>query len=108
MPVTFVQPVYLWLLLLLLPLWLLSLISPLRLTALRRWLSLGLRTVILCALVFALAGTQVVWPAEHTSTVFVVDNSDSVSPATRAQADQYIQTALSRMPQGDRAGIVVF
>ncbi|HEY0735513.1 MAG TPA: VWA domain-containing protein [Herpetosiphonaceae bacterium] len=108
MPVSFVQPVYLWLLLLLLPLWLLSLISPLRLTALRRWLSLGLRTVILCTLVFALAGAQLVWPAEHMTTVFVVDNSDSVSPVTRAKADQYIQAALSRMPEGDRGGIVVF
>ncbi|HEX6290625.1 MAG TPA: VWA domain-containing protein [Herpetosiphonaceae bacterium] len=108
MPVSFVQPVYLWLLLLLVPLWLLALVSPLRVTPWRRRTSLGLRTVILSTLVLALAGAQFVQPASHTATVFVVDNSDSVAPATRARADQYIQSALSRMPRGDRGGIVVF
>jgi Mg-chelatase subunit ChlD len=108
MPVSFVQPVYLWLLLLLLPFWLLGLISPLRLTGLRRFLSLGLRTAMLCALVFSLAGAQLVLSSQHTTTVFLVDNSDSISPAIRARADQYIQSALSDMPEGDRGGIVVF
>jgi Mg-chelatase subunit ChlD/uncharacterized membrane protein len=108
MPISFVQPVYAWLLLLLVPLWLLALVSPLRIAPWRRWLSLGLRTLMFSALALALAGAQFVRPAAHTTTVFVVDNSDSVAPATRAKADRYIQAALSRMPEGDRGAIVVF
>jgi Mg-chelatase subunit ChlD/uncharacterized membrane protein len=108
MPVSFVQPGYLWLLLLLAPLWLLALASPLRLTTWRRWFSLGLRTLIFGVLVLALAGAQFVRSAAHLTTVFVVDNSDSVAPATRVKADQYIQSALSHMPEGDRGAIVVF
>ncbi len=108
MPFSFVQPAYLWLLLLLAPLWAVALIDPRRTAAWLRWTSLGLRTVILVALVFALAGAQLRWPAGQTTTVFVVDNSDSVAPTARAQADLYIKAALQRMPTGDRAAIVVF
>lgn len=105
---SFIQPSYLWLLLLLIPIWVIGVIGPRRAARWRRWTSLGFRTIIFSALVLALAGAQLIWPAGSTTTVFVIDNSDSVSPATRAQADQYVQTALARMPQGDRGAVVVF
>lgn len=108
MPISFIQPIYLWLLLLLIPLWIVALIGPRRVASWRRWSSLGFRTTILALLVLSLAGAQFVWPAQNTTTVFVVDNSDSVSPAARAQADQYIQSALAQMPVGDRGAVVVF
>lgn len=108
MPFSFVQSAYLWLLLLLVPLWVIALIGPRRTAAWLLWTSLGLRTVILSALVFALAGAQLRWPAGQTTTVFVIDNSDSVAPVARARADLYVQAALQRMPANDRASIVVF
>lgn len=106
--VTFIQLGYLWLLLLLVPLWAVALIDPRRTVALRRWLSLGLRTIILVALVLAIAGVQIVQRSSSLTTVFVIDNSDSVAPAMRARADQYVQAALEQMPPNDQAAIVVF
>ena len=106
--ITFVQPAFLWLLLLLVPLWALALLDPRRVPALRRWLSLGLRSIIFAALVLALAGAQAVQRSSNLTTVFVIDNSDSVAPALRAKADQYVQTALDHMPPDDQAAIVVF
>ncbi len=108
MPFSFVQPAYLWLLLLLVPLWALAFAAPTRTTPWRRWASVVLRTTILGALVLSLAGTQFLWRSGQITTVFVIDNSDSVAPVARAKADQYVETAISRMPQGDRAAIVVF
>ncbi len=108
MPVSFVQPVYLWLLLLLVPVWLLALAAPSRLARWRRLTSLGLRTIILLAIVLALSGAQIVWPASETTTIFLVDHSDSVSPVERARAESFIRDALSHKPSDDRAAIVVF
>lgn len=112
MSFSFVQPQHLWLLLLLIPLIGLALAYP---DALRRrtapwrfWLSLGLRTLIFGALVFALAGAQWVRKAPATTTVFVIDSSDSVSPNARAQAEQYVKDALTTMASGDRAAVIVF
>jgi uncharacterized membrane protein/uncharacterized protein YegL len=108
MPVSFVQPTYLWLLLLLPLLWALALVEPRRVAQWRRWLSLALRTAIFAALVLALAGAQVLWAGSDTTTVFVIDNSDSIAPAARARADQYVQQALDVMPTDDRGAVVVF
>ncbi len=67
-----------------------------------------LRSLILAALVLALAGTQVVRAAPNMTTVFVLDTSDSISPAARARGEAYIAKALRTMPEGDRAAVVVF
>jgi Ca-activated chloride channel family protein len=48
------------------------------------------------------------WSSSRTTTVFVIDHSDSVAPSMRAQADEYVRTALGRMPHGDQAAIIVF
>ena len=108
MPISFIQPAYLWLLLLLVPIWALAFAGPRRVASWRRWSSVVLRTGMWIALVLALAGIQWVWPAQQTTTAFVIDASDSVSPAARAAADRFVQTALSGMPTGDRNAIVVF
>ena len=105
---TFIQPTYLWLLLLLPPLWALALVDPRRVSKLRRRLSLVLRTVMLVALVLALAGAQMVRRSDGVTTVFVLDTSDSVSATLRAQADEYVGQALQAMPPTDRAALVVF
>jgi uncharacterized membrane protein len=105
---SFIYPGALWLLLLLIPLWLLALLAPRRLSPLRFWFSLGLRTVLVLLLVLSLAGTQIVHGVEHVTTVFLIDSSDSVSPAARSQAEAFVQQALNARPADDRAAIVLF
>lgn len=108
MHLSFVYPLALWLLLLLAPLWALAIRAPRRLSRGRFWLSLVLRSLLFVALVGSLAGTQVVRRVDELTTVFLVDSSDSVAPEARAQAEQFIQQALSTMPERDRGAIVVF
>ncbi len=75
---------------------------------LRGWLSLAVRGVLLVVLVLALAGTQLVRPVEHQAVVFLVDGSDSVTPAQREWAVQYINDALATRAPEDEAGVVLF
>ncbi|MFL5717846.1 MAG: VWA domain-containing protein [Chloroflexota bacterium] len=74
----------------------------------RRRLALGVRTLLLAALVFALAGFQLVLPVDRLATVFVVDMSDSVGNAGRQDALAFLRETLKERPDGDVAGIVAF
>jgi uncharacterized membrane protein/Mg-chelatase subunit ChlD len=105
---SFIFPIFLWLLLLLPPLWALTLLAPRRLSRVRFWFSLALRTCALLGLILALSGTQLVQPVGAVTTVFLLDGSDSVSLSQRARAETFIQQALDQMPRDDRAAIVVF
>ncbi|MFN8566016.1 MAG: hypothetical protein U0Z44_00520 [Kouleothrix sp.] len=69
----------------------------------RFWLGLLLRSVLLGTLVLGLAGTQLVRPVRALTTVFLLDSSDSIAPAQRRRATQYIEQALRTLPPGDRA-----
>jgi uncharacterized membrane protein len=86
----------------------LHLASRRRLGAGRRRLALALRTVLLSALVLALAGFQLVLPVDRLATVFVVDLSDSVGNAGRQDALAFLRETLAEKPDGDMAGIVAF
>ena len=66
------------------------------------------RTVMLSALVLALAGFRVVLPVDRLATVFVVDLSDSVGNDGREDALAFLRETLDVMPDGDVAGIVAF
>lgn len=105
---SFIYPEMLWLLLIIGLIWLVALVTPRRVAAWRFWTSLGLRTLLGLLLVLAVAGVQLVLPVQHTTTVFLLDGSDSVPSAARAQAEGFIQAALQAMPEGDQAAIVVF
>ena len=74
----------------------------------RRRVALVVRTLLLAALVFALAGFQLVLPVNRLSTVFVVDMSDSVGNAGREDALAFLRETLKERPAGDVAGIVAF
>jgi len=71
-------------------------------------LAVGFRGALLMLLVLALAGVQLVRPTTTLCTVFVVDVSDSVAPALRAQALDYIRQAAKGMKRDDRAAVVAF
>jgi uncharacterized membrane protein len=105
---SFIYPEMLWLLPLLAGLWALALAIPRRLSPTRFGISLGLRSLIMLALILAAAGTQLVLPVQRLTTVFLIDASDSVSPSARAQAETLVAEALEAMPADDRAAIVVF
>jgi uncharacterized membrane protein len=105
---SFIYPAALWLLLLLIPLWVLALLAPPRLTPVRFWLSLGLRSLLLLLLVCSLAGTQIVHGVQQVTTVFLIDSSDSVSPSARSRAEAFVQDALQARAEHDRAAIVLF
>ena len=79
-----------------------------RLGAGRRRLALIVRTVLLIALVFALAGFRIVLPVDRLATVFVVDLSDSVGNDGREDALAFLRETLAVIPDGDVAGIVAF
>jgi uncharacterized membrane protein len=79
-----------------------------RMGAARRRLILGVRVLLLAALVCALAGLQIVLPVDRLAVVFAVDMSDSVGTAGREEALAYIRDSLKTRPQDDVAGIVAF
>jgi Mg-chelatase subunit ChlD len=64
--------------------------------------------LLLTLVVLALAGIQIRTPANNLTAVFVLDISDSISPEEQARGETYIRAALSEMPRGDQAAIVVF
>jgi uncharacterized membrane protein/uncharacterized protein YegL len=74
----------------------------------RRRVAVLLRLVVLGALVFALAGFQLILPVDRLATVFVVDLSDSVGEPGREAALAFVRGSLEEMPDGDEAGIVAF
>ncbi|MDY7039281.1 MAG: VWA domain-containing protein [Chloroflexota bacterium] len=108
MHLSFIYPAALWLLLIIPPLIGLALLGRRRPTRARFWVGLVLRSLLLLALILSLAGMQVRTQADQLTVVFVVDASDSVPAAERAQAVELIRTALREMPRGDLAAVVVF
>jgi Mg-chelatase subunit ChlD len=105
---SFITPAALVLLILLPLLAAFTLLTPRRVAPGRFWASLLIRSVVLVALVLGLAGAQLVRPVRALTTVFLIDASDSVAPAQRERADQYVADALHTMPAGDLAAVVVF
>lgn len=74
-----------------------------------RYLALiTLRTLILVSLILAFAGAQLTRSVDHTAVVFLIDGSDSLSPALREQAIDYVNTSIAAAAPDDRAAVVVF
>ena len=74
----------------------------------RRRVAVVVRALLLSALVFALAGFQLVLPVDRLATVFVVDLSDSVGTQGREDSLAYVREALEAKGDEDVAGIVAF
>jgi uncharacterized membrane protein len=70
--------------------------------------ALVVRTMLLTALVLALAGFRLVLPVDRLATVFVVDLSDSVGNAGREDALAFLRETLALREDDDLAGIVAF
>ncbi len=81
----------------------LSLMSPWRRRAV-----LAARFASIAAIVLALSGLSMPLKDATMSVAFAVDASASISPATRAQEDEWVRRAISQMRSNDQAAIVTF
>jgi len=70
--------------------------------------ALALRTLMVTALVLALAGLQLVTAADRLAVVFLVDASDSMPPAAVEASRAFIAQSLRSMRADDEAAIVLF
>lgn len=108
MNLSFVHPQSLYLLVLVPLLAALALMGRRRPNRTRFWIGLLLRIVGLMAIILALAGAQLRTQADTLTAVFMLDVSDSVPEPEQARGEALIRQAISAMPTGDRAAIVVF
>lgn len=104
----FTEPVWLWLLLLAPLFWWVARRYGGALSPFRAWLALSLRLLTLAALTLALAGFTLMQTHDQLAVLFLVDGSDSIPPAARAEALKFATEALPAARNGDRAGILVF
>jgi uncharacterized membrane protein/Mg-chelatase subunit ChlD len=74
----------------------------------RRWASLIVRLLLVSCLVLSLAGARLALPADRLSVVFLIDASASMLDASRGELVAWARDAVRTMPDGDRAGVVVF
>ncbi len=76
---------------------------------LRQWRAAEmLRLVVAILALLALFAPIVQRTTNEVATVFVVDASDSLGPAGRAEAVRFVEKALADAPRDARAGVVVF
>src|SRR5689334_5275678 len=74
----------------------------------RRWTALGLRSLVVCALILALAGLQWKRPMEGMNVFFLLDRSDSIPSPQQEAARRFVNKAAAEKKEKDQAGILVF
>ncbi len=74
----------------------------------RRRTILFLRGLLITLIVLALAGAQWVMTPNRVCTIFVLDESASISDEGREQARQFIREALSKSPSESLTGLILF
>ncbi|NQT19515.1 MAG: VWA domain-containing protein, partial [Planctomycetes bacterium] len=108
MPFRFGTPAALMLLLLLPALFIIARRSLAGLPTFRRRLALALRTALLLILIFALADMQWVKFGKDLTVFFILDQSRSIPPGSRNEAITYVNNAVKRAREHDRAGLILF
>ena len=109
MHLQFTHPIYL---LLLLPalawvLWF-AFKSDVQVGAWRKWMALIVRTIVVIAIVLAIAGLQWLLPVEGMNVFFVLDRSDSVPAEQQEGAKNYINATSKLKKNSDKVGVIVF
>ena len=74
----------------------------------RRWTALGIRIVVLAAIVFAIAGFQWLRPVEGMNVFFALDRSDSIPSPQQDAAREYVNRISKEKKKEDKGGIIVF
>jgi len=112
LPVSFLQPLWLVLLAVLLPVvWLVGWRALAELGPWRRWISLGLRSAVVVLLVAALAGALEVQRSRRLTVLYLLDQSLSIPPEQRQAMRRYVIQDVRRnrnAARGDYAGVIVF
>lgn len=107
-PLEFGDPVWLFGLLLLVPVIFLWRTSRVPGSPVRRWTSLILRTVLVLGLVLAMADVRVVWANKGICVAFVIDQSQSVPVDTRDNIRHLIQLEIEKMSRDDQFVVIEF
>ena len=108
---SFDNPNYLWLILGAPVLWWIGFESLAALGRYRRAFALTFRTAVWLAIVFAMAGVQLVWQSDRVTVMYVLDQSESIPLPKRQVMLKYVidnVKAHRNETREDRAGIVVF
>src|SRR6266478_574504 len=105
----FTHPLYLWLLPAALgwTIWL-AWKSDVQISRWRRWLAFSLRTLVVTAVVLALAGLQWLRTLEGMNVFFLLDRSDSIPSPQQEGARKYVLDAAGSKKKEDKAGVLVF
>src|SRR6266567_1785559 len=74
----------------------------------RRWTAFVVRTIVLTAIIFAIAGLQWLPPVEGMNVFFLLDRSDSIPSPQQEAARRFVNKAAAEKPKNDQAGILVF
>ncbi len=74
----------------------------------RRWTAFLIRTVIVLALVLALAGLQWMRSLDGMNVFFLLDRSDSIPSAQQDMARGYVNQSTAKKKLVDKAGVIVF
>ncbi len=111
MRISFDQPTYLLLLLLLPLLWWLSFRSLAALGTWRRLTAILFRSAVLTGIIAALAGIQLVWTTERITVMYLLDQSESIPQSRRLQMLDFVTKSVNQhrdAAREDRAGVIVF
>src|SRR5258708_19655482 len=108
MQLQFTHPIYL---LLLVPalawvLWF-ALKSDVQVGAWRKWMALIVRTIVVFAIVFAIAGLQWLLPVEGMNVFFVLDRSDSVPTEQQETAKNYLNPPSSLKKNSTKVALIL-
>ena len=74
----------------------------------RRWTAMSLRVVVIALVLFSLAEIQHSEMSDRLTTIYVLDDSDSIPPDKKKQAEEFIKESVNYKPKKDRMGLVVF
>jgi Ca-activated chloride channel family protein len=105
----FTHPHFLWLLIPALAwvVWL-TLKSDVHVAAWRKWTAFAIRTIVLLALIFAVAGLQWLRPLEGMNVFFLIDRSDSIPSTQQEGVRNFINRVAQAKEKPDKAGVLVF
>src|SRR3990172_258841 len=107
--ISFESPWYLLLLALVPVLWWFSFRGLAALGLGRRVLSLGLRSLVLLALILAVAEMQLVHTSDQLTVIYLLDQSESIPAGHRRAMLDYVNAAIfEHRRQDDRVGVIVF
>lgn len=107
----FDHPGYLLLLLLLPVIWMLSYRSLSGLGSVRRWIAIGLRSVVFLVIVLALAEMQFLRQHDGMTVIYLLDQSESIPETQREAMVEYVKEAVSEQrddARNDQAALIVF